>query len=221
MPRLDLDWAETTLYVQVRAYDLFFGLPISTIINLITASTNIQVCQASESPADPAYPVGHPIPPHDNDVVYTCADVLKPQVEVEEKSSSCSPHSLRSKSQLFLLFFPHSTSESALRFPTPYPTYTPLMATIPDDNKGTPPMITTPDDNHVLHPEWWNFGGGPDQTFPSHNPIIFIQQLLCLIGFGCVNLEIVWRKCHSPKWREFPEGMSKRLKHINLVVRLP
>ena len=142
MPRLDLDWAETTLYVQVRAYDLFFGLPISTIINLITASTNIQVCQASESPADPAYPVGHPVPPHDNDVVYTCADVLKPQVEVEEKSSSCSPHSLRSKSQLFLLFFPHSTSESALQFLAPY-----LPLHTPDGNRRQEGHI--PDDDHA------------------------------------------------------------------------
>ena len=121
------------MYKYVRVIH-FLASPL--VRSSITLQQTFKLQNHPQIPRIPYYPV----PPRDNGVVYICPDLLKLQVEVEEKSSSCSLRGLRLKSQLFLLFFPHSTSESALQFLAPYlPLHTPYgnrrqEGHLPDDD---------------------------------------------------------------------------------------
>ena len=68
-------------------------------------------------------------------------------------------------------------------------------------------------------PKHWNFGGETDSIRLPRNPRLLIQQLLCVICFGCASLQTVWRESHTPAWRTSRNDVRDRLQHINVVVR--
>ena len=84
-------------------------------------------------------------------------------------------------------------------------------------------MTTSPDDKNVLMPdlpEHWKFGKGIDPIEIPQNPRLFIHRSLCLISFGCGNLQAVWERSHTSAWRTTRKDMKERLQHVNVVVRL-
>ena len=95
----------------------------------------------------------------------------------------------------------------------PFPARALLMATSHDDDGD--------DDNLSIPnlPEHWDFGGEIHPILGPRNPILFIHRLLCIISFGCANLQTVWAKTHTSAWRSTREDMKDRMQHTSIMAR--